>query len=247
MDYDSLLDLVKNRRRSVRRFKPDAIPDEYVDKIIEAARWAPSGFNTQPWEFIVVRNQELKDRVMQAIKDPFVNFVQEFSGDVANLSKEERQAASAISEAFSYRNAPVFVILFGDMRTKVALPAAARSNEDIFQQLHISGLASAFLYMHLAAAALGLASQWVTAACLPPVQLAIREILGIPEELVVYDMMAVGYPAAKPRPKLIRDKEEMVHYDYCGKEDFRTNDEVNDFAKKTKLWTAAAIRRDGIE
>ena len=87
----------------------------------------------------------------------------------------------------------------------------------------------------------------LTAACFSSVQPAIREILGIPEELVVYEMMAVGYPAAKPRAKLIRDKEEMVHYDYCGKEDFRTNDEVNDFARKTKLWTAATIRRDGID
>ena len=39
MDYDSLLELVKTRR-SIRRFKPNPIPDEYIDKIIEAARWA---------------------------------------------------------------------------------------------------------------------------------------------------------------------------------------------------------------
>ena len=42
MDYASFLDLVKNRR-TIRRFKPDSIPDDYIDKIIEAARWAPSG------------------------------------------------------------------------------------------------------------------------------------------------------------------------------------------------------------
>ena len=54
MDYDSFLDLVK-KRRSTHAFKPDPVPDEYVDKIIEAARWAPSGANSQPWEFIVVK------------------------------------------------------------------------------------------------------------------------------------------------------------------------------------------------
>jgi len=44
MEYDGLLELVK-KRRSIRRFKPDPIPDGYIEKIIEVARWAPSGFN----------------------------------------------------------------------------------------------------------------------------------------------------------------------------------------------------------
>ena len=64
MDYDSFLELVK-ARRTIRRFKPDPIPDEYVDKIIEAARWAPSGFNMQPWEFVVIRDKKLKDTIVQ--------------------------------------------------------------------------------------------------------------------------------------------------------------------------------------
>jgi len=46
MDYDSLLELVKNRR-SIRKFRTDPVPDEHVDKIIEVARQAPSGYNTQ--------------------------------------------------------------------------------------------------------------------------------------------------------------------------------------------------------
>jgi nitroreductase len=54
MDYETVLELVK-KRRSIRRFKTDPIPDDYIDKIIEVARQAPSGFNTQPWEFVVVR------------------------------------------------------------------------------------------------------------------------------------------------------------------------------------------------
>jgi nitroreductase len=64
MDYQSFLELVK-KRRSIRRFKPDPIPDEYVDKIIEAGRWAPSGFNLQPWEFVVVKDKELKDKIVE--------------------------------------------------------------------------------------------------------------------------------------------------------------------------------------
>jgi len=57
MDYESFLKLVKNRR-SIRDFKTDPIPDDFVDKIIEAARWAPSSFNEQPWFYIVARRDQ---------------------------------------------------------------------------------------------------------------------------------------------------------------------------------------------
>src|SRR4030067_10892 len=64
MDYARLLELVK-KRRSIRRFKPDPIPDEHIEKIIEVARWAPSGYNLQPWEFVVVKKPELKNKIIE--------------------------------------------------------------------------------------------------------------------------------------------------------------------------------------
>ena len=56
MDIDHLINLLKSRR-SIRAYKPDPIPDEFIQKIIEAARWAPSGGNSQPWEFIVIKKK----------------------------------------------------------------------------------------------------------------------------------------------------------------------------------------------
>ncbi|MBI4334686.1 MAG: nitroreductase family protein [Chloroflexi bacterium] len=47
MEIDAFLDLVR-RRRSIRRFKPDPVPEEYIEKILEAGRWAMSGANGQP-------------------------------------------------------------------------------------------------------------------------------------------------------------------------------------------------------
>jgi nitroreductase len=64
MDYNSVLELAKNTR-SIRRFKPDPVPEKYIDQIIEVARWAPSGFNQQPWDFIVVRKPELKNKIVE--------------------------------------------------------------------------------------------------------------------------------------------------------------------------------------
>jgi len=47
--YDLLYDIIR-RRSSVRKLKPDPIPDGYIDKILEAGRWAMSGANSQPWD-----------------------------------------------------------------------------------------------------------------------------------------------------------------------------------------------------
>jgi nitroreductase len=54
---ETILDIIK-RRRSIRRFDGRKIPDEHVEQILEAGRWAPSGANAQPWRFIVVTKRE---------------------------------------------------------------------------------------------------------------------------------------------------------------------------------------------
>jgi nitroreductase len=64
--------LVKNRR-SIHRFKPAPVPDEYIDKIIQAAHWAPSGFNLQPWEFVVVKDSKLQEGIVQIFKEASAN------------------------------------------------------------------------------------------------------------------------------------------------------------------------------
>jgi nitroreductase len=55
--YDCLLDIAR-RRRTIRQFKSDPVPDEYVTKIVEVAGWAPSAFHPQPWDFVVIGNRK---------------------------------------------------------------------------------------------------------------------------------------------------------------------------------------------
>jgi hypothetical protein len=59
----------------------------------------------------------------------------------------------------------------------------------------------------------------------------------------VYDMIALGYPAHKSRPKLMRPVDKMIHRDRFSEEDFRTDEEVKDSIKKTKAWVFATHRR----
>ncbi len=60
-----VFEAIKNRR-SVRAFTNDPVSNEDVDKLIDAARWAPSAGNIQPWEFIVVRNPTVKKGLSKA-------------------------------------------------------------------------------------------------------------------------------------------------------------------------------------
>ena len=61
--YDALMQVMRNRV-TVRKFDRDyVVPEEHYDLILEAARHAPSGANTQPWHFVIVREQAVKDKI----------------------------------------------------------------------------------------------------------------------------------------------------------------------------------------
>src|SRR4030067_2029589 len=55
-----------NGRRSIRAFKPQDVQEATVMKLIEAARWAPSAGNIQPWKFVIVRKPHVKSALAKA-------------------------------------------------------------------------------------------------------------------------------------------------------------------------------------
>ena len=57
---------LSKRRRSIHHFTEDEVTDEEIEYILEAARWAPSAGNAQPWRFIVVKDPENREKVWRA-------------------------------------------------------------------------------------------------------------------------------------------------------------------------------------
>ena len=88
--------------------------------------------------------------------------------------------------------------------------------------------------MTLAATTLGLGCQWTTAASGPYVMPLIMELLGIPDNLVIYDMMALGYAAAPPRPRIVRERAELTHYDRYDMAKSRTDEQVTEFLRSLR-------------
>ena len=173
----------------------------------------------------MVKKADIKDRIVDILEE------QRESTLKMELTREEDLRYSSIVGRSpgppSFAGAPVFIILCGDTRTKEAYPLrAVYSHRD---SIFVSSLADAFLYMHLAAASLGLGSQWVTSIAHPFEQSLLKELLGIPHELEIYDMMAVGYPAYQPEPRMVRKLDEMTHRDRYDKTKHRTAEEIRSF------------------
>jgi len=68
----SILEIIKNRR-SIRKFQKKEIPEEIIDKLIEALIWAPSAGNLQSRKFYFVFNQEIKEKLAEAAGQDFIS------------------------------------------------------------------------------------------------------------------------------------------------------------------------------
>ncbi len=226
MEYEDFLKLTKERR-SIRKFKPDPVSDEDIKKIIDPARYAPSGFNSQPWEFCVIKKPELKEAIAELIS----------SGMAAVFSKNTPQKEPKDSKkprfAMPYEQAPIWIIVMGDTRVRQLSPIPPiRTDEAKWTSVFIGSLAIAYQYAALAAVSLGLASHWVSSITIPSVESEVKKLLGIPEEMKFFDMLAVGYPDITLTEKKVRALEEIIHYDDCGEADFRTDELVRAYFGK---------------
>jgi nicotinate-nucleotide--dimethylbenzimidazole phosphoribosyltransferase len=160
MEIDQFLELVK-RRRSIRAFRKDGVPDALIMKIIEAARWAMSGGNAQPWEFIVVKEQRTKDRIADALLEQRKI---EYSLERTRMKGLRHPAMAEPPRMPALRNAPVLIVVCGDRRT---LLATVQSNslipgEGMAGAPYLKNMANATQNMQLAATALGLGSGWMS-------------------------------------------------------------------------------------
>jgi nitroreductase len=97
-----LLEAIKGRR-SIRAFKNEEVSVEDVERLVDAARWAPSAGNMQPWEFIVVRKPEIKKALVEAALGQ--DFIKEASVVIIVCANENRS-----SERYGVRGKSLYCI-----------------------------------------------------------------------------------------------------------------------------------------
>ena len=116
--------------------------------------------------------------------------------------------------------APALIVVLGDGRRQWGTVMGAHTfGRD---QSHLTdGLANASFLIHLAAASLGLVSEWVSIHIQEP----FKRILGVPDLLTLYLIIPIGLPDVEPRPGVRRPLEEIVHYDHYDMSKYMSNEE----------------------
>ena len=234
MQFNDLQSLVE-QRRSIRGYdeKRD-VTDEQIRTILNCARWAPSGGNGQPWEFVIVRDRDTRHK----IADYYLKQLEQ----KREMDMAVRGTAKMTGDGF--RHAPVHILILGDPRVKEAYPIRTRLEKA--ESHFITGLANATLLIHLAAVSLGLASQYVSDANSPYMETMIKALLKIPEPLRIYHLVPIGYAkgpvAAPPRRAL----DEIIHYESYDMNKFRSDEQMAGFVK-TRTLQGAYGRKGGAQ
>ena len=225
--YDALMEVVRSRM-TVRAFDPSfTVPREHYEMILEAARHSPSGANAQPWHFIVITQQDLKDRIMEYFR-------------------EEQVARAKLRMKFptpDYRGlatAPGMIVVASDFRWVKAFPvlndgsALDRMYKENAERILLQSVAAATMSAHLAAAALGYNVWWVTAIGQEKAQAAMKPLLGIPEELSVLDIMCFGKPAKPPYKRWKKELGEIVNWNRFDPAHLVTEAQIDEWIATTR-------------
>lgn len=134
-------------RKSIRKFKPDPIPQETLEKILKAATLAPSGKNKQPWHFFVVRGDKRTEMVAEMQK---------------GIDRLESQGVNTGSARYTIRvlaQAPVTIFVFNPTGKH---PMVERDTLETYSDVvDIQSVGAAIEHMLLAATELGLGSLWI--------------------------------------------------------------------------------------
>ena len=225
MQIDELMELVKNRR-SIRKFRPETIPDEYIQKILETARWAMSGANGQPWEFLIIKDNDTKKKLAEA----FLHYHGMQMKIEMTRMPEYRHRTAVTQEGTTpfWEQAPVVIAVLGDMRTMLISTIIQRLYE---QHTFDQNMANVTQMIHLAAYSLGLGTQWLSLD--PPRSEAVKQILGIPPEIRLFNLVPIGYPAYQKTGNR-RNLAEMVHYEKYDISKMRTDDAILEFVKNSR-------------
>ncbi len=182
-------------RRSIRRFKPDLVPDSVIERVLATATYAPSAHNLQPWRFAVVTDSSVKARLGQALTSKMRSDMQAEGASGSDIEKRVATSLRRIDEA------PTIILLCRDT-------TAVRADAPEETLMNIQSTALAGLQLLLAAHAEGLGGNWI---CWPLyAQEATRAALNLPDTWGPQCMIFIGYADEEPKTKTLKPLEEVM-------------------------------------
>jgi len=184
-----LLDLMKNRR-SIRKYKKQTIPLEKIHSALDAGRYAPSGANQQPWTYILVTDEALKEQIRSEAEKVETEY-----HITAPLQLREWFKRQGITPAKPFlTDAPALIVVAGDTRAPYWLES--------------TWISIAYILLQAENQKLG------TLTYTPSDTTFLNKLLNIPNHYSVVVVVPIGYPAETPttRTRPRKTLKQTVHH-----------------------------------
>lgn len=202
---------VMSTLRAVRKLRPDPIPSEVLERVLQAACWAPTGGNTQPWRVVVATGDDAK-QALQEIYEPewerySAGFMKMMSGlPPEQLAKWQRIVAAGDHLARHLAEAPA-ILMF------CANPAMMAITDAKLDRVSMVGGGSVYPAVQnamLACVQEGLGCTLTTLHCLREDE--VKAALGIPAEWATVAMVPIGYPVGTGHGPITRQPPSAMAY-----------------------------------
>ncbi|MBN2542271.1 nitroreductase family protein [bacterium] len=172
---------VLETRRSVRRFKPDPVPAEKLEHILDLAAWAPSAMNSQNWKFIVIKGEKV-EQIRGISSRAFKEHVKK---ELEKVFEKYPQVIEATGKYFkTLGNAPVVICVYRGETVEGLIP-------------DVESVAAATQNLVLAAHSTGLAACWMTGIL--PLADEINKVTG-ETGMALQAIVTIGYSAMEAQP-----------------------------------------------
>jgi coenzyme F420-0:L-glutamate ligase / coenzyme F420-1:gamma-L-glutamate ligase len=189
-DRAELLRQIVAGRRSIRRYQSTPVPPATIERLLEAARWAPSAHNRQPWRFGLIEAPQWKDRLARAMGDRLRTDRQR-DGDPRDAIEQDVARSHA-----RITGAAAVIVVALDMHEMDRYRDAARQKAEHLMAVQSTAMATQNLL--LAAHAEGLGACWMCAPLFCPEVVA--EALGLPAGWDPQALVTLGSPASAGKP-----------------------------------------------
>jgi len=183
MDFDQVI----AKRRSIRAYQAKEVPESLITKLLEYGHQAPSAGNLTPWEFIVVRDEQNKRRIVDTT----------FRGNQFDGEAHQEWLMQA----------PVFIVVIVNKAK-----SAARYHDKALKTLVYLDSSACIENMLLGAVNLGLASCYISGFREPE----LRAVLGLPDSHEVVAFLPIGYGATEGQMRPRTPLKDLIHHETFG-------------------------------
>jgi nitroreductase len=194
-----LLELIK-KRHAIRKYKDTPIPDNLIEKVIEAGRWSSCVLGCQPWRFVVITNHSLIKKIASVL-------VEKSKVTGSGLDKLLSLTARTIA------NSPLLILIYDKnifKKTSYRVFNLKKRGKKIAELTEIQAISGAIQNMLLVADNLGIGACWNTMPLF--CEKEINKLLGNSEQLV--SILTLGYPDEKGKRTKRKTIDEVVQYRY---------------------------------